>query len=434
MNLKKNKKINQYWLFTILIGLVLVFPYFMQKGMFLDGVTYAVISKNLANGIGTFFQPHYTKTLSPVFYEHPPFVFWLQSVFFKILGNHYMVEKLYSLLTGVLTGMGIILLWNFFSKEDSKKNNWFVLLLWILTPLVFWSFSNNILENTVSVFVVFSVFFTLNFLKTKKYFYIILSSSFIVMAFLSKGFIGVFPIVVPIIYAFSLRDRNFKKPLLTNLILITCVLLLSWMLVFIFPELKNNILNYFDTQLIPSIQGKREITVGNRFKIIFNLLIELIFPILLCAVLFIRRKKKNQYKKESLFFFLVGISASLPLIISLKQRTFYLIPSLPFYVLSLCFLILPFIKPQLENFYQKKIKIIQGINFLLSIIILYLFTNINEYSRDKKELQDIEKITKVISEGSVLSISNDISNKWQTIAYFARENNISLTKKTKKIN
>ena len=51
---------------------VLTIPRMAQTGMFLDGVTYAAIARNLSEEIGTFWFPSYTSILLPMFHDHPP--------------------------------------------------------------------------------------------------------------------------------------------------------------------------------------------------------------------------------------------------------------------------------------------------------------------------------------------------------------------------
>ena len=58
-------------------------PRLAQRGMFVDGVTYAAIARNLAEGRGTFWSPHYTATLYSIFHEHPPLGLWLESLWFR---------------------------------------------------------------------------------------------------------------------------------------------------------------------------------------------------------------------------------------------------------------------------------------------------------------------------------------------------------------
>jgi hypothetical protein len=48
---------------------------------FLDGVVYASISRNLANGEGTFWRLMFIANIP--FHEHPPFFFWFESLAFR---------------------------------------------------------------------------------------------------------------------------------------------------------------------------------------------------------------------------------------------------------------------------------------------------------------------------------------------------------------
>ena len=50
-------------------------PRLAHRGMFVDGVTYASIARNLAEGRGTFWTPSYTATIYPQFHDHPPLGF-----------------------------------------------------------------------------------------------------------------------------------------------------------------------------------------------------------------------------------------------------------------------------------------------------------------------------------------------------------------------
>ena len=59
-------------LFYILVSAIIlgiVAPNLFSDGMILDGLFYATISKNLANGLGSFWYPHLTNTLMPQFHE-----------------------------------------------------------------------------------------------------------------------------------------------------------------------------------------------------------------------------------------------------------------------------------------------------------------------------------------------------------------------------
>ncbi len=421
----KNIKINQFWLFTILVFLILMFPALVQKGMFLDGTTYAAIANNLANGIGSYCSPHYTKTLFSNFYEHPPLVFWLESFFFKIFGDHFWVENFYSFLTTIITVLGMFLVFNFFFIE--KKYNWFVLLLWITIPVIFWAYKNNLLENTLTVFVVFSVYFQLKYFKTNSFLFMVLAGLCIFLAFLSKGFLGLFPLITPILY-FSSVNPNLKKAMFSNTILLIITGSIAFGILFLFPELKENLSRYMDTQLLPALKGKREITTGNRFKILLELVVELTFPIIVLLTSYILSKSRRlPFKKESLFFFLVGFSASLPLIATLKQRKFYLVPSFAFFILAFCLLILPLLVHKIDKIHLKKLKLIKAINIVLTIVFMVLLFNFDGYFRDDDKIKDIEKIATTMQNGEIVSSSKILLRDWGTIAYLSRIHYVSLT-------
>ena len=75
------------WMFSSALFILLVLMPLMRQGMFLDGVTYAAIAKNLSLNHGSIWQPFYSETCFPVFYEHPPLAIYLESLFFRVLGQ-----------------------------------------------------------------------------------------------------------------------------------------------------------------------------------------------------------------------------------------------------------------------------------------------------------------------------------------------------------
>jgi 4-amino-4-deoxy-L-arabinose transferase-like glycosyltransferase len=86
-----------FWLLTInaIVWLILLPLY--QDGMFMDGVQYAAVARNLAKGIGSFWFPvfsdNYVAGLNS-FHEHPPLVYYLQSFFFKIFAMYHSLSFL----------------------------------------------------------------------------------------------------------------------------------------------------------------------------------------------------------------------------------------------------------------------------------------------------------------------------------------------------
>ena len=151
-----------WWILTTATFLGLLLPVMVKEGMFLDGVLYASVSRNLAIGVGSFWFPEFDKLGKAglaSFHEHPPLYFAMQSVFFRVFGDGYFVEKLFSLMAAVITGLGIILFWKRINKKRPEylSYSWIPVLLWIIIPIVFYSYQHNLIEGTMSFFVLFFV-------------------------------------------------------------------------------------------------------------------------------------------------------------------------------------------------------------------------------------------------------------------------------------
>ena len=137
-----------YYLLVFSIFFVLISPYLLSKGMFLDGVFYATISRNLAEGVGTYFNLRYTNT----FMSHPPLVFWIESFLFRIFGDKIYVERFYSVSTYLISGVLIVWLWKIINDDKNKQLAFLPLVFFVAFPLITWGAVNNVLENTMMIF------------------------------------------------------------------------------------------------------------------------------------------------------------------------------------------------------------------------------------------------------------------------------------------
>ena len=63
-------------LLTVVVVCALFLPRIVTEGQFVDGLTYASVSRNLAEGYGTWWQPWGSVWFGQqIFYEHPPLLF-----------------------------------------------------------------------------------------------------------------------------------------------------------------------------------------------------------------------------------------------------------------------------------------------------------------------------------------------------------------------
>ena len=419
---------------TLLVFLFLLIPNIFQEGLFMDGLIYSTTGNNLARGVGSFWNPSFTKTIIRNFEGHPPLALYLQSFFFKALGDGYFVEKIYSFITAVVAGLLIIVAWWFFhSGKEAKKLYWLPVLLWITIPVSFWAYQNNMLENTLCIFTMGACLISLLSLKKEgllKYCLLFLSAVFMVLGFLTKGFPAFFPLAI-----FGIHCMVYREKSLMDLFNRTGIVFLSIaiILLFIFQDdtARKFILEYINIQVIDSIKGNK--IIDPRYFVITRLLRELLGPFLLLLFIFsltflLKKKKKIflLYKKEDLklflFLFLIGLSASLPIVISPKQMGFYLLPALPFFVLALSVLITPLI----IDFCTRKINVqatqIARISFFTGLITIFAWAHINAVNpiRDKGLLADVKALGRHLDKETTINIDEQLFINWPLIGYLHR--------------
>ena len=310
-----NKRHIPFWLITLAVFTALILPTLIKDGMFMDGLQYACVSKNLADNLGTFWFPFLSETWwkseSSYFLEHPPLVYGIQSLFFKVLGDSMYVERVYSFLTAIITAYLILHIWKLILNDNSelRKLAWLPILFWIVIPVCFWSYQSNIHENTMGAFTLSSVYFVLKGLNVKRntFFYLLLSGISIFLASFSKGIPGLFPVVVVFLYWLTNRSITFSKMAIYSMILILTPILI-YSILLLNNEAYESLTFYLNKRAFYRIQG--EPIVGNRFYIVNKLLMELLPVIIIgSALLVIYRLKSikfnysNTYKNNIIFFF-----------------------------------------------------------------------------------------------------------------------------------
>lgn len=422
-----------FWLLLIGITLMLMSNSLLTEGMFLDGVLYACISRNMAVGMGSFWNPFYTQTIGPVFHSHPPLAFGLEALFFKLLGDHWWVEKAYSALTFLLTALLIALIWK--RSTNNFRWAWLPLLFWLAIPIVSWSATNNLLENTMSVFVMLSVYLMIVSYQRNSKLWLFLAGIALFAAFLSKGFTGLFPLVFPIIYCiFDDKRRWIQGPIDTLLLLVTLAVLLGVMFL-VFPSSFAYLKDYINLQVIGG--GLHEATVSTRFYIVFSLLLQLIAPLVIFSIILIMSKiiNKDKHKvfefapdKKHFFSFLIlGLTGVLPIMLSVKQRDFYMLAALPFFALafghlslSMVNMMLLEIRPKTRNWMMIASSVVLLVGMVLNI------SHIGKYGRDEALIEEVKNRMAEADGENIIEITPEEYTQWAKHAYYMRYGKISL--------
>ncbi|HBB92508.1 MAG TPA: hypothetical protein DC042_12535 [Bacteroidales bacterium] len=428
--------IRPLYLLTAAVFLGLLLPWIVRDGMFLDGVTYAAISRNLAHGLGTFWAPHYTDILYPQFFEHPPLAFGIQSLFFRVCGDSMATERIYTLFTALVSLYLLAQVWILFADTPQRKTLWWLpVLLWIATPVVFWSYRNNMLENTLTIFVLAATWFTGKAILSKRILWLMPAGLFILAAFLTKGPVGLFPLVIPACYRVALKGFKTGQAAFHSLILILVPVVLFLIIVVLIPEAEESIRHYWQQQVVSSVGNHREISDDGRFGILLTLISELTTPFFILLLISLMGQKREAGRnpgprQTGVFLLLIGAAASLPLMITLKQHNYYLVPSIPYFVMGLCYLIPEFENRDLPDF-RKQAPWLRWVGAAALVLVAAFTTaSLNQKNSDPDLLADVQLITSEVPAGAHISVPDELCSDWRLIAYLSRKANISLDPRT----
>ena len=422
-----------FWLFLIGIVLILMSNSLLTEGMFFDGVTYASISRNMAEGQGTFWNPHYTQTLYPEFRQHPPLALGLEALFFKAFGDHLWVEKAYSVLMFLLSGLLIVMIWR--RTTNNPRWAWLPLLFWIAMPLVTWCATNNMLENTMTVFVLLSVYLMIVSYQKNNKLWLFMAGVALFAAFLSKGFTGLFPLVFPIIYCIFDEKRRWIQGPIDTLLLVVTLAVLAGVMFLVFPPSFAYLKDYITLQVVGG--GLHEATVKTRFFIVFSLFLQWIAPLLMVAIILIMSKVFNKEKhkvfefppdrKWFLIFLLIGLTGVLPIMVSVKQRDFYMLAALPFFALAFGHFFLSIVNMMLLEIKQKTRKwMLLGASGVLLLGLVLNVCHIGKYGRDEALIEEVKQRIAAADGQNMIEISPEEYTQWAKHAYFMRYGKISL--------
>ena len=228
-----------------------------------------------------------------------------------------------------------------------------------------------------------SVLFYLKSEQNKKHLFIFLSGIMLSFGFLTKGFVAFFPWTFPLIRWFMLRQKTFRIVFIETVELVMYTVSPLILLILLIPEARVSLKTYVDVQVIYSL--KNVVTVDSRFYILIKLIQELIPAFILCFSLIVWAKfrkfpfivLKRNYK-QALVFIMLGLSGVLPIMISLKQSGFYILPTYPIFAIAFSSLLYPLLETLFSNIhYNSKrflfFKIIAIVLFILGITFSFFF-------------------------------------------------------------
>jgi len=411
-------------LFFISAALLLFFSELVEQSMFIDGVWYAVISRNLAEGIGTFWFPQFSATIFPDFHEHPPFIFGVQSLFFGLLGDHWLTERLFSLSHYLASGLMIFLLWRKATQSIPKLKAWWIipLLLWQVNLVTYYFQPANLLDASVSVLGMLTIWCMWNAFDSRKALSWLLAAGVILsLGFLSKGVVSLFPLAFIVLYGIIKKEGRMGKLVgYTSLVVLSLVLFFA-LLINLSPLAYESLSEYLDVQLLASLKGERRLYYyrTNRFYIFFQLIWALVpmFLLLLASWGIVKwgkledqalKKERVKTYSNALLFGAIGLSASLPIMISPRQAIPYLLPAIPYFSLAFGLLTAPLlirILSQWQDAWRRSFTGMIGVGYLFIIVGLgiCLLKVGARNGRDAAVIQDAALIGDTVGDQTIIS-------------------------------
>lgn len=361
-----------------------------------------------------------------------------------VFGDSMYVERLYTFMAMGITAWLTVVLWKAFFKNDDRQKQltWLPVFIWITIPVTFWSYSNNMMENTMGIFTLSAAIFIFRALEMPypSIMNWLLGGLFIFLATLSKGLPGFFPLAVPAFYWLFYKRNNVFRALYGTVIL-AAVSILCYALLWCYPPAKESLSLYFFTRALSRINQLP--TVTSHFYILYSLVMELLPQLIIVAIiLFIGWRAKIKLLNPNtlgaaLFFIAVGLAGTAPLMLTLVQKGFYYVPALPFFAIGLSILIAPTICNLIEriNSEGKGFKAFLFITEITLIaVIIFSFMQTGKVSRDSEALHDVYLIGKVVPKFSVVAGPLPLWEDWSLQCYLMRYDNISIDCRKRELN
>ena len=399
------------------VFLALVSNSLTTTGMFMDGLIYSNVAANMADGIGSFGHPAYTASHHPDFYQHPPLMMGMLALCYKLLGTQLWVTKLYMVLTTVLCGWLIVRLW--MRIGGKVENGWMPLFLWTMIPIVTRFANQCMLENTMVLFVLGAILLMLR--PCRKALNGLLAGVLLAAAFLTKGFTGLFPLALPLLlWMFDSRCNPFKTMLAQALCMMAGLLLPLAAIALTTPEARVYFENYMQLQVLA---GWSQNEVG-RLQIVYYALRSIAIVAGIVAVVIILNKGVSEKPNRTYWAMWVMVAcAVLPMMVSTRQREFYLLTAMPI-VATLAAKLIE--KPVARWIRPSRTLPYITISMLLGALVLNA-VRFGSEGRDVQLQRDMKVIAPHLKFGEMVTVPTPLYLTYSLQGYYYRECRVSLS-------
>ena len=343
-------------IFCLLLG-----HHILEMGTNGDGTEYASIARNMSEGLGTFWAPYLDDTIEPVHWEHPPLIYWIQSIFFRMFGDGLYFEGIYGFGIALVILYLTAMFWQRVHRDFQLPviGSWWPLVLLISLPVFSYIVQSNRLVATFLIFALLETYFAYRSMAGGKstVIFAIATGLTVYLGFIAMGPVALFAFAVPTIGCLTIKpgfSRAAVSTLMAMVIFAACFLLTG----LFFPESMDFWKFFMKAQVFRSLASTRG-GGDSYFRYIERLISNLIVPFGLTGMIMLILKthfRNLKFNRHAAFFLLIALAGCLPFFVSKRQHLRYILHSLPFFILSLAF-VTDNIAEKVESIIGKKRKI-----------------------------------------------------------------------------
>lgn len=307
----------------------LVAPFWLQKGMFMDGQIYAAVAQNLADGLGTFWAPVYQPSAAVPYSEQLPMFTGMESLLFRLLGGSEWTERLFMAMAWIAAAAGLCALQRRWWPERGRDSAIWILAVWSTAPLVGWGMGNHVQEMWMAPFAVWSA------VAMSHSRWVWLGGLLAAAAALFKGPQGLFTLVwLPIAGGLGLLPRGLAA---RRFGIVLLVLGLASVGLWLWDDAREAVVRNAGNRLVRTFTQDRAVTTADRWWLLGPMSGQ--WAVMLAASLAVAWIRfgllRAALDRRVLAMLALGLCASLPLMVTHEQRDFYVITSLPFVALGM---------------------------------------------------------------------------------------------------
>lgn len=439
------------WGFTVALVGVLAARRLLTEGLFGDGLAYAAIARNLAEGRGAAWAPHFSHSFwlpynhGPVFYDHPPLQFWLQAGLFRLLGDTPFTEKAYGGLVVVLTALLLAWLWRGLLPEKSELRafDWLPVLLWGTFRTVEWANGQNLLDSTMTLFCLLAVGCVLSGFRHRKRAlgWDALAAVALLLAFLAKGPVSLHVLAAPGVLGYFWAENRAPAPRRTLTLGVLFGAGLGALL--LYEPARHFLQTYLQQQLWASLAQTRENTAQlhalGRWYVLQVVVLNALPALGLGGLLHLTTRRRSTEAglrsaahRVSWVGLVLTFAVCLPMAASVKQYHHYAVPAFPYLALALAGWLAPkkgVTWLETRDFSRKTLRLLNGLAVGACLAALGYCGWIagKPFGAERKMVEDVHALGRYVPRGATVGVCPRLMRSMTAHAYLQRYHRIELT-------